>query len=265
MAENRQKTVLFSLPWYAGSEWEFWNAIFSSDTLTVAREFIGKKLVRESEGKRLGRMVVETEAYSGENFSTWWNGRIRPQTLSQRPYSQVSVLSKLRSAIDQIPKCRSFISSFPCYANSLLACWKISDYNGFRGWPQSDISHKAAKKNTEALFFSVISVPLCGIIRRFLKKDIPLNTCLKTDGYPRLPGLQTGKYSGRFFFGNYLKKSRTKPQRTRRLCFLCDLCASVRDHKKKIWSYLIFKGMLSDSASPKSVIIRKILRTGAQI
>ena len=23
-------------------------------------------------------------------------------------------------------------------------------------------------------------------VRRFLKKDIPLNTCLKTDGYPRL-------------------------------------------------------------------------------
>ena len=69
---------------------------------------------------------------------------------------------------------------------------RISDYNGFRGGPQSDIPHKAAK-NTETLFFFVISVPLCGII----------------------------------------KKSRTKPQRTRRLCFLCDLCASVRDHKKK--------------------------------
>jgi len=25
------------------------------------------------------------------------------------------------------------------------------------------------------------------VLRRFLKKDIPLNTCLKTDGYPRLP------------------------------------------------------------------------------
>jgi len=42
---------------------------------------------------------------------------------------------------------------------------KCSDYNGFRGWPQSDIPHKAAK-NTEALFFSVISVPLCGIIKK---------------------------------------------------------------------------------------------------
>jgi len=66
----------------------------------------------------------------------------------------------------------------------------FSDYNGFRGGQQSDISHKAAK-NTEALFFSVslcgiiknptqsrkehggsvfsvISVPLCGIIKKNL-------------------------------------------------------------------------------------------------
>jgi len=40
-----------------------------------------------------------------------------------------------------------------------------ADYNGFRGGPQSDIPHKAAK-NTEALFFSVISVPLCGTIKK---------------------------------------------------------------------------------------------------
>ncbi|OQY59233.1 MAG: hypothetical protein B6245_07720 [Desulfobacteraceae bacterium 4572_88] len=32
-------------------------------------------------------------------------------------------------------------------------------------------------------------------LRRFLKKDIPLNTCLKTDGYPRLLLFLTTKYT----------------------------------------------------------------------
>jgi len=71
---------------------------------------------------------------------------------------------------------------------------KCSDYNGFRGGPQSDIPHKAAK-NTETLFFSVISVPLCGII-----KKIPHKAAKNTEA----------------------------------LFFLCDLCASVWDHKKNL-------------------------------
>ncbi len=38
---------------------------FARDTLTVARELLGKKLVREFKGNLLSGMVVETEAYMG--------------------------------------------------------------------------------------------------------------------------------------------------------------------------------------------------------
>ncbi len=39
---------------------------FGRDTATVARDLLGKELVRTFEGRRLGGKVVETEAYYGE-------------------------------------------------------------------------------------------------------------------------------------------------------------------------------------------------------
>lgn len=39
---------------------------FDRDTATVAKELLGKELVRTFEGRRLGGKVVETEAYYGE-------------------------------------------------------------------------------------------------------------------------------------------------------------------------------------------------------
>jgi len=45
------------------------HAFFSRDTLTVARELLGKRLVRCCKGQRLSGMVVETEAYLGASDS----------------------------------------------------------------------------------------------------------------------------------------------------------------------------------------------------
>jgi DNA-3-methyladenine glycosylase len=44
-------------------------AFFNRDTLTVARDLLGKRLVRYSWGQRLSGMVVETEAYRGADDS----------------------------------------------------------------------------------------------------------------------------------------------------------------------------------------------------
>lgn len=44
-------------------------AFFDRDTLTVARDLLGKRLVRCSRGQRLSGMVVETEAYLGADDS----------------------------------------------------------------------------------------------------------------------------------------------------------------------------------------------------
>jgi DNA-3-methyladenine glycosylase len=41
-------------------------AFFARDTLTVARDLLGKRLVRVLEGERVSGMIVETEAYVGE-------------------------------------------------------------------------------------------------------------------------------------------------------------------------------------------------------
>jgi len=40
-------------------------SFFEQDTLTVARELLGKKLARELDGQRLSGMIIETEAYIG--------------------------------------------------------------------------------------------------------------------------------------------------------------------------------------------------------
>lgn len=45
------------------------HAFFNRDTLTVARDLLGKRLVRCIQGQRLSGMVVETEAYLGANDS----------------------------------------------------------------------------------------------------------------------------------------------------------------------------------------------------
>ncbi|MFZ0613317.1 MAG: DNA-3-methyladenine glycosylase [Desulfobacterales bacterium] len=44
-------------------------AFFDRDTLTVARELLGKRLVRCCQGQRLSGMVAETEAYLGASDS----------------------------------------------------------------------------------------------------------------------------------------------------------------------------------------------------
>jgi DNA-3-methyladenine glycosylase len=44
-------------------------AFFNRDTLTVARDLLGKRLVRCSRGQQLSGMVVETEAYRGTDDS----------------------------------------------------------------------------------------------------------------------------------------------------------------------------------------------------
>jgi DNA-3-methyladenine glycosylase len=44
-------------------------AFFNRDTLTVARELLGKRLVRYSRGQRLSGMIAETEAYLGADDS----------------------------------------------------------------------------------------------------------------------------------------------------------------------------------------------------
>ncbi len=44
-------------------------AFFARPTLTVARELLGQRLVRQVDGQRLGGVIVETEAYIGPNDS----------------------------------------------------------------------------------------------------------------------------------------------------------------------------------------------------
>ena len=45
------------------------HSFFNRNTLTVARDLLGKRLVRCIQGQRLSGMVVETEAYLGANDS----------------------------------------------------------------------------------------------------------------------------------------------------------------------------------------------------
>ncbi len=44
-------------------------SFFARDTLSVARELLGKRLVRSLDGERLSGLIVETEAYVGEEDS----------------------------------------------------------------------------------------------------------------------------------------------------------------------------------------------------
>ncbi|HIE55633.1 MAG TPA: DNA-3-methyladenine glycosylase [Chromatiaceae bacterium] len=44
-------------------------SFFARDTLTVARDLLGKRLVRGLDGERLSGFIVETEAYLGEEDS----------------------------------------------------------------------------------------------------------------------------------------------------------------------------------------------------
>jgi len=44
-------------------------SFFGRDTLIVARELLGKTLVRNPDGQRLSGLIVETEAYLGQNDS----------------------------------------------------------------------------------------------------------------------------------------------------------------------------------------------------
>ena len=50
---------------------------YARDTLQVARELLGKRLVRVIDGKRLSGLIVETEAYIGEEDRAChaWRGR----------------------------------------------------------------------------------------------------------------------------------------------------------------------------------------------
>jgi DNA-3-methyladenine glycosylase len=41
-------------------------SFFSRDTVTVARDLLGQRLVREIDGRRLAGLITETEAYRGE-------------------------------------------------------------------------------------------------------------------------------------------------------------------------------------------------------
>src|SRR6516162_4916002 len=43
------------------------HSFYQRDTVTVARELLGKKLVRIYRGRRLSGIIVETEAYLGEH------------------------------------------------------------------------------------------------------------------------------------------------------------------------------------------------------
>ncbi len=54
---------------------------FERDTLTVARQLLGKKLVRRRDGETLSGMIVETEAYIGQEDSACHASRGRtPRT-----------------------------------------------------------------------------------------------------------------------------------------------------------------------------------------
>jgi len=56
-------------------------SFFARDTLTVARQLLGKKLVRRLDGETLSGMIVETEAYIGEGDSACHASRGRtPRT-----------------------------------------------------------------------------------------------------------------------------------------------------------------------------------------
>lgn len=52
-------------------------SFYRRDTVTVARELLGKRLVRVYRGKRLSGIIVETEAYLGalDRAAHTWNGR----------------------------------------------------------------------------------------------------------------------------------------------------------------------------------------------
>lgn len=45
----------------------FWREFFARDTLTVARELLGARLVRMLNGQRLSGVIVECEAYIGQD------------------------------------------------------------------------------------------------------------------------------------------------------------------------------------------------------
>ncbi|OQY60480.1 MAG: hypothetical protein B6245_01280 [Desulfobacteraceae bacterium 4572_88] len=137
----------------------------------------------------------------------------------------------------------------------------MSDYNGFRGGPQSDIPHKAAE-NTEALFFS----DLCASV--WDHKKIPHKAAKNTEAlflcdlrasvwdHKKIPHKAAKNTEALFSLISVplcgiIKKSHTKPQRTRRLC---DLCASVWDHKKNLIISDFPGDVFSDtSTSPKAI------------
>ena len=68
----------------------------------------------------------------------------------------------------------------------------------------------------------------CNHPRRFLKKDIPLSVCLKTDGYPRLPVFLTTKHTKRY--RNICVRDKKQCTRETRLFFRTD-CPRIQQKK----------------------------------
>ncbi len=66
----------------------FYRAFFARDTLTVARNLLGARLVRMLDGQRLGGIIVECEAYIGQDDTACHASRgrtLRNQTMFGPP------------------------------------------------------------------------------------------------------------------------------------------------------------------------------------